>query len=158
MTMVAAWSLPRLKLKNFVTNSGYTKVFLFARENMSSVFYLVVFRLKNFVCLLADAAVVAETEKNSALSRIKEPEKELKHAKETNMEFEQLKKDYKELETSGKAHDEELTRLLSPVAQGLSGNDSLTFVLVFNLSLMFTERLVYLSRAEALGIPEILPN
>ena len=74
------------------------------------------------------------------------------------MEFEQLKKDYKELETSGKAHDEELTRLLSPVAQGLSGNDPLILVLVFNFSLMFTERLVYLSRAEALGIPEILPN
>ena len=38
MTMVAAWSLPRLKLKNFVTNLSYTKVFLFACESMSSVF------------------------------------------------------------------------------------------------------------------------
>ena len=90
--------------------------------------------------MLADAAVLAETEKNSAFSRIKELEKDLEHAKESNTEFEQLKKDYKELEASGKAHDEELTRLLSPVAQGLSGNDPLIFVLVFNFSLMFTER------------------
>ena len=90
---------------------------------MSSDFCLSVFRL-NFFYLLIDAAVLAETKKNSALCRITELEKELQLVKESNTELEQLKKDYKELEASGKAHDEELTRLLNPVAQGLSGDDS----------------------------------
>ena len=99
------------------------KGILFAHENMPSDFYFFVFRLNFF--LLGDAAVMAETEKNSAISQISELEKELQFAKESNTELEQLKKSYKELETSGKAHDEELTWLLDPVAQGLSGNDSI---------------------------------
>ena len=159
MIMVAAWLLPRLKSKNFVTNSSYTKVFLFTRENLSSVFHLVVFRLKFFVCLLVDAAVLAETEKNSALSRIEELEKELQHAKDSNVEFEQLKKDYKELETSGKAHDEELTRLLRPVAQGLSGNDPIAFVLVFNFltSCLLKDSYICLEQ-KYLGFPRFCPT
>ena len=85
-----------------------------------------VFRLSTKVlCFLVDAAAMAETERNSAISRIFDLEKELKFVKESNKELEQLKKEYKELEASGKAHDEELTRLLDPVAQGLSGNNSI---------------------------------
>ena len=78
-----------------------------------------------FFYLLVDAAVVAETERNSAISRISDLEKELQFVKESSTELEQLKKSYKELEASGKARDEELTRLLNPVAQGLSGDDSI---------------------------------
>ena len=68
---------------------------------------------------------MAETERNSAISRIADLEKELKFVKESNTKLEPLRKKYKEWEASGKAHDEELTRLLDPVAQGLSGNDSI---------------------------------
>ena len=53
---------------------------------MSSVFLPLDFRLKRF-CLLSDAASLAETEKNSALSRIDELEKELQRVKESNTEF-----------------------------------------------------------------------
>ena len=64
---------------------------------------------------------MAETERNNALSRIVDLEKELEFAKESNRELDELKKKYKKLEAAGKAHDEELTSLLDPVAQGLSG-------------------------------------
>ena len=64
---------------------------------------------------------MAETERNSAISRIADLEKELEFTKESNRELEELKKKYKKLEAAGKAHDEELTNLLDPVAQGLSG-------------------------------------
>ena len=123
MTIDVAWSWPRLKLKNFVTNLDYTKVF-FSPMRICRVISASLSFDNFFSYLLVDAAVVAETEKNSAFSRITELKKDLQLAKESNTELEQLKKSYKELEASGKAHDKELTRLLIPVAQGLSGDDS----------------------------------
>ena len=64
---------------------------------------------------------MAETERNGAISRIADLEKELEFTKESNRQLEMLKKEYKELEATGKAHDEELARLLDPDAKGLSG-------------------------------------
>ena len=64
---------------------------------------------------------MAETERNSAISRIVDLEKELEFAKESNRELDELKKKYKKLEAAGKAYDEELKSLLDPVAHGLSG-------------------------------------
>ena len=64
---------------------------------------------------------VAETGRNIAISRIADLEKELEFVKESNNELEDLKKKYEKLEADGKAHDEELTSLLDPVAKGLSG-------------------------------------
>ena len=64
---------------------------------------------------------MAETERNSAISRIADLEKELQFVKESNEELEDLKQKYTKLEAVGKAHDEELTSLLDPVAKGLSG-------------------------------------
>ena len=58
---------------------------------------------------------------NNAISRIADFEKELESTKESNRQLEVLKKEYKELEAMGKAHDEELARLLDPVARELSG-------------------------------------
>ena len=58
---------------------------------------------------------------NSALSRISDLEKELEFAKNSNEELETLRKNYKNLEAEGKAHDEELATLLDPFAKGLSG-------------------------------------
>ena len=68
-----------------------------------------------------DAAIVANTEKDSALLRIVDLEKELKSAKESNEELVELRKKLKEMETMGQAHDEELTSLLDPVVNALSG-------------------------------------
>ena len=67
----------------------------------------------------ADAANKAETERNSAISRIADLEKELLFVKDLNKN---LKKELQDLEVAGKHHDEELVALLDPVAQGLSGN------------------------------------
>lgn len=64
---------------------------------------------------------MAETGRNSAISRIADLEKELEFVKESNNELQDLKKKYEKLEADGKAHDEELTSLLGPVAKGLSG-------------------------------------
>ena len=64
---------------------------------------------------------MAETERNSAISRIADLEKELEFVKESRSKLEDLKKKYKKLEAAGKAHEEELTSLLDPVAKGLSG-------------------------------------
>ena len=58
---------------------------------------------------------------NNTLSRISDLEKELEFAKKSNEELETLRKNYKNLETEGKAHDEELATLLDLVAKGLSG-------------------------------------
>ena len=67
---------------------------------------------------VTDAASQAETERNSAISRISDLEKELVFVKDSNKS---LKKELKDLEIAGKLHDEELMGLLDPVAQGLSG-------------------------------------
>ena len=64
---------------------------------------------------------MVETERNSAISRIADLEKELEFTKESNRQLKELKKEYKELEATGKAHDEELARLLDPVTKELSG-------------------------------------
>ena len=64
---------------------------------------------------------VAEIERNNAISRIVDLEKELKHAKESSKKLALLKKKYEELEDAGKTHDEEMVSLLNPDAQGLSG-------------------------------------
>ena len=68
-----------------------------------------------------DAANVAEGERNSAISRIVNLEKELDFAKLSTKELEGLKRRFKELEDAGKTHDEEMESLLNPVAEGLSG-------------------------------------
>lgn len=70
---------------------------------------------------VTDAASQAETERNSAISRISDLEKELVFVKDSNKD---LKKELKDLEVAGKLHDEELVALLDPVAQGLSGKRS----------------------------------
>ena len=70
---------------------------------------------------VTDAASQAETERNSAISRISDLEKELVFVKNSNKD---LKKELKDLEVAGKLHDEELVALLDPVAQGLSGKRS----------------------------------
>ena len=67
---------------------------------------------------VTDAASQAETERNSAISRISDLEKELVFVKDSNKD---LKKELKDLEVAGKLHDEELVALLDPVTQGLSG-------------------------------------
>ena len=67
---------------------------------------------------VTDAASQAETERNSAISRISDLEKELVFVKNSNKD---LKKELEDLEVPGKLHDEELVALLDPVAQGLSG-------------------------------------
>ena len=67
---------------------------------------------------VTEAASQAETERNSAISRISDLEKELVFVKDSNKS---LKKELKDLEVAGKLHDEELVALLDPVAQGLSG-------------------------------------
>ena len=68
--------------------------------------------------MVVDVAVLAETERNSALNRIVDLEKELEFVKDSNKD---LKKKYKDLESVGKKHDEEMVALLDPVAKGLSG-------------------------------------
>ena len=76
---------------------------------------------------------MVETERNSAISRIDDLEKELEFVKESNSNLEDLKKKYEKLEADGKAHDEELTSLLDPVAKGLSGKftrRSLAYLLI----------------------------
>ena len=70
---------------------------------------------------VTDAASQAETERNSAISRISDLEKELVFVKNSNKD---LKKELKDLEVAGKLHDVELVALLDPVAQGLSGKRS----------------------------------
>ena len=70
---------------------------------------------------VTEAASQAETERNSAISRISDLEKELVFVKDSNKS---LKKELKDLEIAGKLHDEELVALLDPVAQGLSGKRS----------------------------------
>ena len=67
---------------------------------------------------VTEAASQAETERNSAISRISDLEKELVFVKNSNKD---LKKELKDLEVASKLHDEELVALLDPVAQGLSG-------------------------------------
>ena len=64
---------------------------------------------------------MAENDRNSALSRISDLERELEFVKKFNEELEALKKNFKDLEAEGKAHDEELATLLDPVAKVLSG-------------------------------------
>ena len=64
---------------------------------------------------------MAENDRNNALSRIFDLERELEFVKKSNDELESLKKNYKQLEAEGKAHDEELATMLDPVAKGLSG-------------------------------------
>ena len=64
---------------------------------------------------------MVEIERNSALSRIVDLEKELEFVKESNKD---LKKKYNDLESAGVQHDREMTDLLNPVAKGLSGNQS----------------------------------
>ena len=64
---------------------------------------------------------MAEIQRNSALSRIVDLEKELEFVKESNKD---LKKKYNDLESAGVQHDREMTALLNPVAKGLSGNQS----------------------------------
>ena len=70
---------------------------------------------------VTDTASRAETERNSAISRIADLEKELEFVKNSNKD---LKKNYQDLETAGKLHDEELVALLDPIAKGLSGKQS----------------------------------
>ena len=69
---------------------------------------------------VTDAASRAETER-IAISRIADLEKELEFVKNSNKD---LKKNYQDLETAGKLHDEELVALLDPIAKGLSGKQS----------------------------------
>ena len=57
----------------------------------------------------------------SALSRISDLERELEFAKKSNEELKTLRKNYKNLEAEGKAHDDELATLLDLVGKGLSG-------------------------------------
>ena len=64
---------------------------------------------------------MAETERNSAIRRIADLEKELEFVKDSNKD---LKQKYKELESAGKKHDKEMVALLDPVARGLSGKQS----------------------------------
>ena len=77
--------------------------------------------MTEYYCFTVDDAAMAETERNSAISRIADLEKELEFIKQSNNELEDFKKKYEKLEADGKAHDEELTSLLDPVAKGLSG-------------------------------------
>ena len=70
---------------------------------------------------VTDAANQAETERNSAISRIADLEKELLFVKDSNKN---LKKELQDPEVAGKLHDEELVALLDPVAKGLSGKRS----------------------------------
>ena len=64
---------------------------------------------------------MAENNRNSALNRISDLEREIEFVKKSTEELENLKKNYKQLEAVGKAHDEDLATLLDPVAKGLSG-------------------------------------
>ena len=77
-------------------------------------------------CLFAAATQTAESERNSALSRIADLEEELKFAKSSaKLAADDLKKAREELESlekAGQTHDDDLTALLEPIVADLSGN------------------------------------
>ena len=71
------------------------------------------------VCL--HKAILADTEKESAFLRIKDLEQEVESAKGSSTELARVKAKLEKMETEGQAHDEELTGLLVPLAEALSG-------------------------------------
>ena len=90
--------------------------------------------------MVVDVVVLAETERNSTLSHIVDLDKELEFVKDSNKD---LKKKYKDLESAGKKHDEEIVALLDPVARGLSGKQSdqpLCFLSPFFCLVYFIDR------------------
>ena len=69
----------------------------------------------------AVATQTAETERNSALSRIADLEEELKFAKSSADELKKVQEELKSLEEAGQTHDDDLTALLEPIVADLSG-------------------------------------
>ena len=85
-------------------------------------------------------------------------EKELEFVKDSNKD---LKKKYKDLESTGKKHDEEMVALLDPIAKGLSGKQSdypLCFLSPFFCLVDFIDLFLPFILAGALGVDEVLPN
>ena len=76
---------------------------------------------KKSSCLFVAAARTAESERNSAISRIADLEEELKFAKSSTDELNRVQDELKSLEAAGQAHDEDLTALLEPIVTNLSG-------------------------------------
>ena len=104
-------------MKNFVT------ICLFPEVNFGTVYssnFPCHARLRSS-CLFAAAARTAESERNSAISRIADLEEELKFAKSSADELKKVQDELKSLEAAGQAHDEDLTALLEPVVTNRSG-------------------------------------
>ena len=70
--------------------------------------------------MFAVATQTAETERNSALSRIADLEEELKFAKSSADELKKVQEELKSLEEAGQTHDDDLTALLDPIVVNLS--------------------------------------
>ena len=68
------------------------------------------------------ATKTAESERNSALSRIADLEEELKFAKSSADELKKVREELESLEKAGQTHDDDLTALLEPIVAVLSGN------------------------------------
>ena len=79
------------------------------------------------------AVRTAESERNSAISRIADLEEELKFAKSSADELKRVQDELKSLEAAGQAHDEDLTALLEPIMTNLSGKITRDFILIINL-------------------------
>ena len=67
---------------------------------------------------------MAESERNSAISRIADLEQELEFAKSSADELMKVQDELKSLEEAGQTHDDDLTALLEPIVANLSGKFS----------------------------------
>jgi hypothetical protein len=74
------------------------------------------------------ATKTAESERNSALSRIADLEEELKFAKSSADELKKVRSELESLEKAGQTHDDDLTALLEPIVADLSGNITRDYV------------------------------
>lgn len=72
----------------------------------------------------------AESERNSALSRVADLEEELKFAKSSADELKKVQEELKSLEEAGQAHDDDLTALLEPIVADLSGKITRTDIVI----------------------------
>ena len=70
---------------------------------------------------VAVAMQTAESERNSALSRIVDLEEELKFAKSSADELKKVQEELKSLEEAGQTHDDDLPALVEPRVADLSG-------------------------------------
>ena len=84
-------------------------------------------RLKSS-CLFAAATQTAESERNSAISRIADLEEELKFAKSSADELKKVQDELKSLEEAGQTHDDDLTALLEPIVADLSGKTTRNYL------------------------------